>query len=336
MTNIQDSEKPRATNAAQPAAPATSAAPAPPGAPVSIFSEDWWLDAAVPGAWRRIEVYWDRSLVASMAVHFRRRYGLRVIEQPPLTRSLTPILDLPDAKPAHALQNRLKALTQLLEQLPPHDRFEANLEPDSLLTLPFALLGYGIAQTYTFRADPSAPGFSISGGMHQKARNTVSKAARNYAVERTGDITRFLKIHHRQRARESLLDEPTVCRLFEAAAARGRACVLVATDANMVDVGACSLIWDHQTLYYWLSTRDPAATGVNSLLIVKAVELAAELGKLFDLDGFASKDSGAFLARFGLNAFVRPFVNKSGRLWKAMNAISALADPDRFDRNYRF
>jgi hypothetical protein len=173
-------------------------------------------------------------------------------------------------------------------------------------------------------------------GMHQKTRNIVSKAARSYTVEQSGDVTRFMKLHHRQRTHESLLDEATLCRLFEAAASRGRACLLVAMDANMTDVGACAVIWDHQTLYYWLSTRDPAASGVNSLLIVKAVELAAELKKTFDLDGFASADSGAFLARFGLTPSVRPYVNKSGRIWKIMNAISAIADPDRFDRNYRF
>jgi hypothetical protein len=301
-----------------------------------LFARSWWLDAAAPGAWERVEVHWNQQLVGSLSFCRRRRFGLRVIEMPPYTRSLGPVLTLPPAKPARTMQNVYKVVQQLVERLPPHDRFEACLEPNSQATLAFALLNFGVAHTFTFRTSLAASKTSVLDGMHQKTRNTVTNASRRFHVTQSNDFSRFLAVHRLERLGGSRLDEATVSRLFAAAAAHGAATLLLATDHEGNDAAASAVIWDETTLYYWLSTRAPEASGANSLLIVKAIELSAELSKEFDLDGYASVNSGKFLARFGLSPVVRPYINKGGRAWKALNALSTIVAPHRIDRNYRF
>jgi hypothetical protein len=315
------------------------AAPVGPGAAAPIFAQDWWLDAAAPGDWRRVEVYWDKELVGALPFLLKRRFGLRVIEMPPFTRSLGPVLNLPPAKPVRMLQNMHKVVAQLLARLPSHDRFEVCLEPnDADMAFAFALQNYGVGQSFTFRAFPLASDFSVLERMHKKTRNIVAKATREFQVFHSTDFDRFIRMHRLERQSESRLDEAAAARLFAAARAYDSATLLIATDANGRDAAACALIWDRSTLYYWLSARDPTNAGAsaNSLLIVKAIELAGALGAVFDMDGFGSLNSGLFLSRFGLVPVVRPYINKSGRLWKALHTLSILADPRRFDRCYRF
>jgi Acetyltransferase (GNAT) domain len=301
-----------------------------------LFTSDWWLDAVAPRGWERIEVRWSQQLVGSLSFCMRRRFGLRVIEMPPYTRSLGPVLSLPPAKPARTMQNVYKVVQELVARLPPHDRFEVCLEPNSEATLAFALLNFGVAQTFTFRAPPATSTSSVLEGMHQKTRNIVINASRRLCVTQSDDFSRFLAVHEQERSRGSRLDVAIVSRLFAAAAARGAATLLIASDDGARDVAASAVIWDEATLYYWLSSRAPEASGANSLLIMKAIELSRELGKEFDLDGFASINSGMFLARFGLSPVVRPYINRGGRAWKALNALSTIAAPHRIDRNYRF
>ena len=66
----------------------------------SIYDQDWWLDAAAPGRWQRVEVHWDKVLVGSLSFAVARRLGLRFIELPPLTRTASPWLHTPESAPA--------------------------------------------------------------------------------------------------------------------------------------------------------------------------------------------------------------------------------------------
>src|SRR5262245_38158327 len=65
----------------------------------SLFDEDWWLDAAAPGAWDRLRVCWDMTTVGTMVVHVKKRWGLTFLEMPPLTRTMSPRILTREGKP---------------------------------------------------------------------------------------------------------------------------------------------------------------------------------------------------------------------------------------------
>jgi hypothetical protein len=299
----------------------------------SIYEQDWWLDAAAPGRWQRVEVHWDSMLVGSLSFATRRRLGLRYIELPPLTRTLSPHLRPPASSAAQRLMNRVKILETLLRKLPGHERFELALKTGCDTALPFVLLNYPVAHTYTYIVAPR----TNPGQMHQKTRNVVTKAEREFEVVATFDPDRFLRLLRAQRAQELHTDLGAARRLYAAAQGRGQAAILCAVNQQDVDVASAILVWDSRCLYYWLSARDPArsSNGALSLLILRAMELAESLGLTFDTDGFGSKESGIFLAKFGLTPAVRPYVNHSGNVWKLLHLVSSLGR-QRDDSHYRF
>lgn len=300
-----------------------------------IYEQDWWLDAAAPGAWQRVEVHWDKALVGSLAFAVAKRKGLRFIELPTLTRTAGLWLQPPDSAPAHVLMKKVKILGALLAQLPPHDRFELALSHDCDGALPFVMLNYPVAHTYTFIAQPTG---GLRAGMHQKTRNVVNKAARDFEVGVSEDLSRFLAAQRAQYGRRSLTDEAAVRRVFEAARAHGQAAVLFATGTGGVDGASAIVLWDARVLRYWLCARNPAAScnGALSLLIAHAATMAQERGLVFDTDGFGSHRSGAFLSKFGFAPAVRPYVSHGSLLWKFSHLLSSSLRGERDDRHYRY
>lgn len=301
----------------------------------SLFAQDWWLDVAAPGAWHRVEVRWSGVTVGSMAFSVHRRWGLTFLQMPPLTRTLSPVLRPPGGTPAHMLLNRVRILEALLQQLPPHDRLELGLQPDSDCALPFVMLNYPVAHTYTFVATQAD---GLRQRMHQKTRNVVNKAARDFHVVSADDPDYFLHLLRVQRGAALQQDIGTVRRLYEAAHSRGQAMVLRAINGRSQDGGCAILVWDAQRLYYWLSARDPAesSNGALSLLIAEAAQQAASMGRIFDMDGWGTQRSGTFLAKFGFTPVVRGYVNHGSARWKLLHCLSSSVRGLRDDRHYRF
>jgi hypothetical protein len=299
----------------------------------SIFQQSWWLDAAAPGTWQRVETYWDKTLVGSMSFAVSARAGIRYVQLPPLTRMLSPRLRPPASHPTRRLTNNVKILESLLKQLPRHERFELCLKPHCEATLPFVMLNYAVAHTYTFVLPCLG---NVGANIHQKTRNVLIKSARLFQVQ-SGDLDRFLKLLHMQHSSRTRIDSPALHRLYEAARSRGQLDVLCAVNARSDDAACAILIWDDQVLYHWLSTRDPQpwANGASSLLILQAMEKATHLGLTFDIDSYGSPSAAPFVAKFGLAPAVRPYVNNSSPLWKLLHFISSLRG-GRHDRHYRF
>ena len=61
----------------------------------SLFQQPWWLDATAPGAWAEATVERGGELVARWPYTLERRFGLRVLGQPPLSLFLGPWLAHP-------------------------------------------------------------------------------------------------------------------------------------------------------------------------------------------------------------------------------------------------
>ncbi len=51
----------------------------------SLFEEPWWLEAVAPGRWREAVVTSDAGPEARLPYVLKRRMGLTLVAQPPLT-----------------------------------------------------------------------------------------------------------------------------------------------------------------------------------------------------------------------------------------------------------
>jgi hypothetical protein len=302
-----------------------------------IFDEDWWLDAACPGAWDRIQVSWDGALVGEMSFHIKRRWGLSYISMPHLTRTMSPLLSPPSHKPVSRTIECQTIVGELLSQLPRHDRFERALNPDCPSVQGFAHANFAVTHMFTFRSRPGDGPETLLQNAHQKTRRIISRAQRECSVERSAEILRFIALHRKSYGEDSLVNYAVLQRIFESALSRQQTEIIFVRTEDQVDTAAIILIWDHETVYYWLVARDRKTNyiGANSLLVFEAMRTASRLGLRLDLDGYVKPAVGAFLTKFGLTPCVRPYVNGGSGLWQALRATTSFFNRDRPDRFFR-
>lgn len=303
----------------------------------SIFDEDWWLDAACPGAWNRVRVSWDGENVGDMAFHMRKRHGMTFLTMPHLTRTLSPNLRPPPSKAATRAMHNSTIVGELMAKLPRHDRFERFLDPECKGVQGFVHANMPVTHMFTFRSKAGETAEALLAQAHGEARRAITKAQRDCTTERTHDIERFIRLHTQAHGKDSNVDYPTLTRLFEAASARGQAEIIVAKLQGEIDTAAMIVIWDAGVAYTWLLARDEVRNyaGATSLLTFEAMKTAQRLGRVLDLDGYVSPQVGLFLTKFGLEPVVRPYVNSSSRAWSAMRAVTTLLKPKRPDRHFR-
>jgi Acetyltransferase (GNAT) domain len=303
----------------------------------SIFNEDWWLDASVPGAWDRTCVVWDGVGVGDMAFHVKRRWGLTFIAMPHLTRTMSPRLYAPPSKAVTREMVNHAIVAELVQKLPRHDRFERSLDPGCASVQGFVHANMAVTHMFTFRSKPGDQPETILPQMHQEARRAINKAQRECSIERSVDLDRFIRLHRQSYGEGTLVNYETLGRVFSAASTRGQAEIVFARLNGSFDSAAMILLWDSGTLYTWLLARDRVRNhvGVSSLLTFEAIKTASRLGRVLDLDGYVSPAVGTFLAKFGLQPVVRPYVNDSSRVWQALRCVTGIARPERRDRHFR-
>jgi hypothetical protein len=305
--------------------------------PPVIFEEDWWLDAAAPGAWDRVRVTWDGELVGEMAFHVKRRWGLTYIRMPHLTRTMSPRLYAPPGKAVTRDINNLTIVSELIKKLPHYDRFERALNPECPSAPGFVHARMAVTHMFTFRSAPGQGPEDMLKLAHGEARRAINKAQRDCSVERCMDLDRFVRLHHQSYGEDTLVDYAILRRLFDAAASRGQAEIVFVRLSGAGDTAAMILVWDKRTAYTWLLARDAKQNyvGATSLLTYEAMQTAHRLGCILDLDGYVSPKVGAFLMKFGLPPVARPYVNSSSIVWKMLRAASTVSNPKRPDGHFR-
>ena len=306
---------------------------------VSIFDEQWWFNAACPGAWDRREVRRDNQLLASLSFHTFKKFGMRYIQMPHLTRTLQPEVCPPGQKPVSRLKHQVSLLGELYKSLPRHDRFELCLPPETDLAFAFVQSGFQAKQTYTFRAAPHSSADPLA-AMEQKTRNVIKTAAKRFYVEEHWDIERFMRLSRIERAssgQKDRFDYPAITRIFEASRLRNRAMIISAVTDQSIEVATAILVWDERVVYYWLSVRNAqlSGNGANSLLLWHAADFAQQRGAIFDLDGFLTPQNGMFLAKFGFKPVVRTFVTRSTPFWDGLFGLKSAFASGGSELRYR-
>ena len=294
--------------------------------PISIFQETWWVEAAAGDALERAEVRWGGQVVASLPFIRERRFGFLLLEMPPYTRTLGPILQLPESKPARRLRNMHDAIRDLIAALPKHDRYQAMLGPEDPTAFSLALGGCSLGQNFTFRMPAAWDADRHWAGMDQKTRNLIRTAGKELEIRRDAGFEAVLEMSERERGLQDRSDVFTLRRLAEAASARGQMATLTAQTEGGNMVAAATVSWDRRVMYFWQSIRDSRVprSGANSLLVWEAMQMALEKGLIFDIDGYHSLPAARFVSRFGMEPKVRTSVLHLSRRGRMVQAAGRL------------
>ena len=269
----------------------------------AIFQQPWWLDAVAPGRWHEATVERDGRLVARMPYVVRGRPRMRVITMPPLTQTLGPWLERPEASPARALGREHELLAELEAALPPAAAFVQQFSPTVLNALPFQWAGYRVDVQYPYRLDLGSED-ELWNGLRGNIRREIRKARRQVEVRDDLGLDRFYDVWAKTFARQGLAPPVTRAeleRLDAACAAHDARAMLFARDAAGRVHAVAYVVWDRNGAYNLLGGADPElrTSGASSLLMWEAILRARQVTDVFDFEGSMIKQIERFFRAFG-------------------------------------
>jgi Acetyltransferase (GNAT) domain len=285
----------------------------------SIFHEPWWLDCVAPGAWREVQVTPGDGATGRWPFYLRRRCGLLISTQPPLTRTLGPVLRLASGSPIPDLRRRVRLTDALIDQLPRTHLFQQTFDPRINEAIAFRMAGFSVDTAYTFRIEPARTADEAWNHMTDKTRNVIRRATEQTDVISIDEPEQFCDFYETNLAtagRPNMYGAATMRRLTTAFITRARGELLGARSAEAGLVAAIALVWDAEATYFLLSSRSPTAhSGAISLLLWHAIQRSLLDKRGFDFDGIASPSILQFLSGFGGTLASRLVVQRSSSLY---------------------
>jgi hypothetical protein len=291
-------------------------------APASFFARPDWWDAAA-GDWRCAAVVDDNGLAAAFPYVVRKKWGLRFIEQPPLTPRIPVYF-----RDAVGLGKKHELLARLIASLPPYDRLVLSFHPSLDNCSAFHWAGMTLKTRYTQIIDPLT---------EDPAKKFAKDARRNYEKSDLLTTLRIEAPNAENAAHFYQLMQTTFARreskipftfdwfagLYLSNAARSSFSILAA-DENAFVYKMRWYVYDHETLYALASGQDTRYRNrvVNEKIHWTAMQKARELG-LKRLDFLGSMLKGVEATQRKMGAVSVPYTevvhipHRGLRLWWA-------------------
>lgn len=300
----------------------------------TIFHEDWWLEAATRGRVDVVEVTESGRTVGRMPYMVNSRYGLSSSNMPTLTHFLGPGIHDGGGSEANRYVKRHSITQELIRKLPPMSSFRQKMHRGVCDALPFQAQGYHVEVQFTFEIQPF-PELMIWKAMRDKTRNVIRRAAEAFEVQESADPEAYFHLARTHLEKKNMRPNVDfdICRdLAIKAMERGRGHVWVANDyATGEAKAAIFCVWDANTYYYLMSTRDPdAGNGAVPLLIWNAIQSSVSMGYVFDFDGISNAGSILLFSGFGGKTSPRYIVSKSSVPYRVLRQIRRM-DPTAFN-----
>lgn len=274
---------------------------------IPIFSQAWWLDAAAGEAnWNVSVVMRDGKAIASMPYVTHKKFGMTLLQQPPLTQTLGPWIKKSDAKYAKTLGQQKDSMEALIGQLPKFQYFTQNWHHSQTNWLPFFWQGFKQTTRYTYVINDLSDEKKLWEELQQNIRTDIKKAENRFAVVVKDDcsINDFLELNRLVFKRQGLplpYSEELVKRLDQACATRHCRKIFIAVDDQGRKHAGVYLIWDSNSAYYVMGGGDPELrnSGATSLCMWEAIKFSATVTKKFDFEGSMMEPVERFFRGFG-------------------------------------
>jgi lipid II:glycine glycyltransferase (peptidoglycan interpeptide bridge formation enzyme) len=282
---------------------------------IPIFSKGWWLDASAgPDGWNVAIVVRDGRIVASMPYVLHRRYGLRVIGQPPLTQKHGPWYRPSDGRPAAKLAHEKNLLSDLIDQLPPFDHFTQNWHYTCTNWLPFSWNGFQQTTRYTYILHSLDTEDKVWADFENSTRAECRKASERYKLRVRDDLPldAFLNLNrltYRRQGKPVPYSDEYVKRLDAACAVRDCRRIFIAEDQEGRHHAGNYIVWDEMSAYGLMAGSEPQFrnSGASSLCQWAAIRHAAGVTQCFDFTGSMIEPVERFFRGFG--AVQTPYFN---------------------------
>lgn len=293
---------------------------------LTLFEEPWWLDAVAPGQWKTVAVEANGECIARWPVVMRKRLGLTLAMQPPLTPSLGPWMEI-DASSTRRHDSDVRArFESLIAALPRVDHTRLALDPRYTDWLPFYWHGFRQETRYTYRLAELGNIDAVFGGFTDKARNTVRKAEKIVTIDTTPDVERLWSqlVQSFSRQRRPVPFSRVLLNRIDAAAERaGARRMYFGVDRQGRTHAAVYTVGDRRGTYYLLAGGDPAlrSSGASTLCMWRAIQDASAADSAyFDFEGSMVRPIEAYVRGFGGTLTPYHVVLRSSRRFQCLEA----------------
>ncbi|EAP77337.1 GNAT family N-acetyltransferase [Roseovarius nubinhibens] len=276
-------------------------------ASIPLFSQAWWLDAAVgPEAWDVALVRKGERIEAALPFYVRQRFGITVLTVPNLTPALGPWLRPYAGKSNKRIARQKSLLTDLFQSLPPHDLYQQNWHVDQQNWQPLYWKGYEQSTGYTYRLEDLSDTDAIWRAMDQNNRNDIRKARdrEGVRIRQAVSTKEAVDVCGKTFERQGLsvpYSESYVESLVSAAERHGAVDLLVAEGQSCELHAAAIIVYGPDTAYYIMGGGDPEHrnSGAASLILWEAIQRSSERVKIFDFEGSMIEPIERFFRGFG-------------------------------------
>lgn len=291
----------------------------------SVFHEPWWLDITAEGVWDVATVTNRNEVIAEMPYMLHRKGPWLLSTQPPLTRTLGPII-----KPAHQSsdqdwRDQIQITVELISKLPRCVLFEQTLDTRIGEAIAFALNNFSVSTSFTLTVPPERSEEDVWRQMRPNTRNLIRRAEERVMVSEIVSAAEFVDFYDAnlaERTRRNVYGSQLMRRLVAEVIRRKAGVSLGAFADGKTLCAAVTLVWDRSTLYYLLSTRSTQAhAGCVALLLWRALRIARERNLTFDFDGIPNMQILTFLSGFGGTPAQRLTVERSRLDYAALRAL---------------
>jgi Acetyltransferase (GNAT) domain len=292
------------------------------------FEQSWWLDAVAPGKWGEVVVERQGELVARLPYVRKRKLGLTVLTQPPLTRFVGPWLRPSTGKYEKQLGVEYELMGELIKKLPPHDAYRGSFAPAVTNWLPFYWAGFEATVRYTYRLDDLSDPDKLWADVGGNVRSRVRRAQDCLEIRTDVSLEEVLRINRALFERQGLstpFDDALAYRLDDACRKRDARQIVAAVDADGRVYSALYLVRDATTTYLLFGGTDPElrSSGANSLVVWEAIRRSCGESRHFDFLGSMIASVERVNRSFGARQLPYFFVSRSRPHARALLATRA-------------
>lgn len=271
-----------------------------------LFAQDWWLDAVCGND------NWDVALVerggevfASMPYFIKRKYGFKLLRNPPHTPLLGPWLRPLTGKYVQELSRQNKLMNELIDQLPEYAIFSQSWHYSITNWLPFYWRGFSQEICYTYVIEDLSDTGRILNNFHNTVRTDIKKASRNNVYVRDDgkveDITELYAGTLKRNGIGNLFDKDIIRRLYNACTLRTCGKIFIAEDKEGKIHSGMFMVWDNCSAYKLIAGRSQNSpnNGAMNLILLEGIKFASTVSKQFDFAGSMIQSIESFNRSFG-------------------------------------
>jgi len=277
----------------------------------SFFEQPWWLDTVAPGQWREIVIKRGEDVALRFPYVIKKENGFTSISMPSVTQTLGPWFKPLKGKHSSQLSLQKELMTELIQQLPPHDSFNQRFHHSITNWLPFYWKGFSQSTRYTYIIEDLTNLDRVWEEMKSNIRNKIRKAEKSgITVVRTDDIETFLDLNELTFKRQGLslpFSRDFIRRLNSACVKKNARQIYITYGPDGRPQTGLFCVRDGHATYNLLQGGDPGLrnSGANVLAMWESIKDASEVCKAYDFEGSMIEPIEEFFHSFG--ALQKPY-----------------------------